>query len=305
MASSNVIVFSVQDETGTVSQLTLETAPNNPVQVGDTGIYAGYPDDGTSATFAPTFAELPFLVTQVLNSTQFSVDTTNLNMADWPAAGTIEWQTGSNISNPSTVFQIDGANAYISVQQFKNYCASRGYSYGTPTQTQIQQAIVQATDYLDQKYKYKGVKLLEIMGYSLYDANSVFVESWLAPYALPGISYLIPSTSTQSTQWPRQGVIDSNGNTVNGIPKQVIAACAELAMRQLNGTVLQPDYNPNVVTNGGVIQTQTNRVGPIETTTTYDTKLGLGFFPDFPQVTRMLAAAGLLINGGGGRTILR
>lgn len=300
-------IFSVQDETGTVTQLTVSPSPipAQHVAVGDTGIYSGYPDDGTSSTLTPVFNSLFFTVSQVLDDEHFSVSTTKANMADWPAFGTITWQTGANATETSTVIEIDGANAYISVAEFTKYHLARGNAVPAgATVPQIQSAIVQSTDYIDQKYRFSGVKLLQTIGNAIIDANSTFLESWLTPYALNGVSYLTPSTSTQSTEWPRQGVVDNNGDTVNGIPKAVKSACAELAIRALNGTKLQPDYDNGLVGAGGVVSSVTKKIGPLETVTAFDTKLGLGFFASFPQVDRLLSRAGLL-NSGGSRTVIR
>jgi hypothetical protein len=299
------VVFAIQDETGTVAQLTLLASPANPVAVGDTGIYAGVPDEGTDLFMTPVFNSLPFNVSGVLNSTQFSVETTNANMADWPANGMITWGTGANAGLNSTVSNIDGANAYINTTFMKTYHASRGNILpSTATTTAMQAAIVQATDYLDAKYRYKGIKLLQSIGNSIMDSNAVFLESWLTPYALNGISYLTPATTTQTTEWPRQGVVDFNGDTINGIPKQIMMACAELAIRVLNGVALQPDYDPTIVGAGGVASSITKKVGPLETVVSYDTKFGLGFFASFPIVDRMLGKAGLL-NNSGGRSVMR
>lgn len=299
-------IFSVQDETGTVTQLTVMPSPSpaQNVSVGDTGIYAGFPDDGTALSHAPVFNSLPFTVIQVLDNEHFSVGTTNGNMADWPAFGQITWVTGANIDEHSTVVEIDGANAYISVAEFTKYHQSRGNSTGNPSNAALQAAIVQATDYIDQKYRFSGIKLLQTFGTALMDANASFLEAWLTPYSLSGVSYLTPTTSKQSTEWPRQGVVDNSGDSVHGIPKAVKNACAELAIRVLNGVVLQPDYDPGLVGAGGVVSSITKKVGPLETVTSYDTKMGLGFFASFPIVDRMLSKAGLL-NSGGGRTVIR
>ncbi len=298
-------VYSVQDETGTVTQLTIDVALPTAVAVGDAGIYSGFPDDGTATFATPAFQELPFVVIQVLDTTHFSVSTNNANMADWPANGMISWTAGGNVSHTSTVDQIDGANAYITTTFLKDYHKSRGNAIpATATTSTMQQAIVQATDYLDQRYRYSGIKRLQSIGNSVLDANSVFLESWLTPYALNGVSYLTPTTTTQSTEWPRQGVVDFNGDTINGIPKQLKAACAELAIRVLNGTNLQPDYDPALVGAGGIVSSITKKIGPLEKIISYDTKLGIGFFASFPIVDRMLNKAGLL-SSGGGRTVIR
>jgi hypothetical protein len=298
-------VFSVQDETGTVAQLTLlaSPVPAVPVAVGDVGIYDGIPDDGV--TTLPSALALLFTVVQVLDPTHFSVNTRLANMADWPANGTITWQTGGNATATSTVTSIDGANAYISIDEFNSYHNSRGTNVATsPEDAALQAAIVRATDYLDQKYTFAGVKLLQSIGNAAIDANATLLESWLTPYVVNTVSLLTPTTSTQSTEFPRQGVTDLNGNTVNGIPKQIKQACAELALRVLNGVVLQPDYDPGLVGAGGIVQSVTKKIGPLETAITYDTKSGLGFFASFPQIDRMLSRGGLL-KASGGRSVIR
>jgi hypothetical protein len=304
---SQEIVFSVQDETGTVTQLTLDPSPSPSliISVGDTGTYTGVPDDGTDLEEGapPNAVAAPFTVVQVLDNEHFSIHTLNANLADWPAGGQIAWMTGENAGQTSNVFEIDGANAYIDEAFFLKYVNSRGYTLPTNfTMAGVQTAIVQATDYLDNRYRYKGIKLLQSIGTSVIDANVLFFESWLTPFAVVGASYLTPTTTTQTTEWPRQGAIDFNGDTVNGIPVQIQKACAELAFRALSGTALQPDYDPNIVGNGGVISTATQKVGPLETTTSYDTKFGLGFFATFPIVDRLLKP---LLHAGGNRTVLR
>lgn len=300
-------IFSVQDETGTVTQVTLLASPSpaQQIAVGDTGLYAGVPDDGTSTISTPAFQTLAFTVIQVLDNEHFSVGTVNANMADWPAFGVITWETGANATETSTVVEIDGANAYISEAEFAKYHLARGNAVPVGATSQaIRAAIVQGTDYIDQKYQFSGVKLLQSFGNPLVSVNSTYIESWLSPYALSTLPYLTPSTTTQSTEWPRQGVVDNNGDTVNGIPKAIKAACAELAIRVLNGTKLQPDYDPKIVSAGGVASSITKKVGPLETVTAFDTKFGLGFFASFPIVDRMLSRAGLL-KAGGGRTVIR
>jgi hypothetical protein len=300
-------IFSVQDETGTVTQLTIAPSPlpAQHISIGDTGIYAGYPDDGTSLTHAPTFQSLMFTVIQVLDDEHFSVSTNRANMADWPAFGQITWQTGANVTETAIVVEIDGANAYTDVAFFTKYHVSRGNAVPAgATVSAIQSAIVQATDYIDAKYTFSGIKLLQLIGNAGLDANATFLEAWLTPYALHGVSYLTPSTSKQSTAWPRQGVVDFNGNTVNGIPEAVRRACAELAIRVLNGVSLQPDYSSGIAAGGGVVSSVTKKVGPLETVTAYDTKFGLGFFASFPIVDRILRSAGLL-KAAGGRTTMR
>lgn len=302
-------VFCVQDETGTSTQLSILPSPSpavGPVAVGDVGLYEGYPDDGV-ANPAPTFQTVPFVVTAVLeDGYQFSVRAQNANMSDWPANGFITWQTGENVLEQSYVTGIDGANAYITPEEFAKYHNARGNSVPVgKTTADIRAAIVKSTDYLDQRYRYSGVKLLENMSNaaSAFATAGLLYQSWLTPYALVSSNYPVATTSNQTTQWPRQGVVDNNGNTVNGIPRAIKEACSELAIRVLNGTDLQPDFDPNLVGNGGIVKSVMKKVGPLETSITYDTVQGVGFFATFPQVSRMLSKAGILYAGGGRTTV--
>lgn len=299
-------VFSIQDETGTVAQLTIvNISPGITVSVGDEGTYTGIPDDGTDGWQIPPSASCPFTVVQTLNFTQFSINTTVQNLADWPRSGQIVWSTGANAGQTTTVTKVDGANSYMSEAEYMSYWASRGVDQSTVSATALQGALVQATDYIDQRYTFAGTKLVQKYGAAPIDANAVFLQPWLFPGSILNVmNPLTPASSSQSTQWPRQGVVDRNGLNVNGIPNPLKQAVAELAYRVLNGTVLQPDYDPTVVTNGAVVQSISKEVGPLKKTVTYDTKMGLGFFPDFPHVTRILRSAGLL-KAGGRRTVMR
>jgi hypothetical protein len=301
------VIFCIQDRTGTVAQLTLAAVPTHPVAVNDTGVLAGIqPWNGNEVS-------LEFTVGQVLNPTQFGITTALPNSAGpgqvlqsgWPETGTITWATGANALATSAVTQMVPANAYITPTFFKEYHTSRGNAYGAPTGTQLQQAIVQATDYLDQYYRFKGVKLLQFLSSGdILDPMLPFIDPWLSPFGFTTAAFYVPSTTQQSTEWPRQGVVDLNGDNVYAIPKQVAFACAELAFRQLSGTILQPDYDPTIVLDGAIIASYSQGVGPIKVSQTLDTKMGLGFFPDFPHITRLLAKGGLLV-AGGGHTIMR
>ena len=51
---------------------------------------------------------------------------------------------------------ITNSNAYISVTDFRTYWGDRGVSYGSLTNDQIQGYIVQATQYIDSRYAFKG-----------------------------------------------------------------------------------------------------------------------------------------------------
>lgn len=286
-------IFCVQDRTGTAAQLTIDVPTNFGIEVGDTGVYVGT----TVIDNEDKTVTLAFTVGQIMDDLNFGIYTKNVMQSGWPDSGVITWASGSNESTTSNVDSMVPANALITETFLINYLASRNRSLVLSlTSSQYQGAIVQGTDYLNQRYRYKGVKLLQFCAANR--DSFVFIDPWFSPWVFP-YSSLTGNYTQQQTEWPRQGCVDFNGDMVYGVPVPIQYACAELAMRQLSGTILQPDYDPNVVSNGAVLETVTKNIGPIQTTKTYDTKLGLGFFPDFPQVRRILQSAGLLTAGGG------
>jgi hypothetical protein len=261
------IVFCVQNYNGTAAQFSLGAAPASAVA-------------------------------------HFAVGTADLLGVGFPKTGTITWVTGANATTTSAMTLRHGANAYMTVAEFMSYHDSRGNTYAASPLDPIMFAIVKATDYLDQKYRFRGIKNLQKLGNPIIDPTMAFLDPFLSPFGIGSIPFMAPATSSQSTEWPRQGAVDLNGDMIMGIPQVLKFACAELAFRSLSGTNLQPDYDPALVGAGGIMESHTVQVGPIRETNTYDTKLGIGFFAPFPQVDRMLSKAGLLL-AGTGRTIIR
>ncbi len=309
-------VFCIQDRTGTAAQLTLEASPAlAPIELGDTGVYTGLNWDGVEIA-------LNFTVGQIIGPSDIGITTMtptggpgNVMQSGWPKVGFITWLTGSNSSDApesTIVTDMHPANAYTTVEYFLQYCNSRNIVVTSPSPIEpIQAAIVLSSDYLDQRYRFKGIKLLQFLSESAVDPMIGFIDPWLMPFGYLGggpagvwAGLFSPSTTAQRTQWPRQGVVDYSGDTVYGIPQVLKEAACELTWRSLSGVNLQPDYDPNLVgQGGGVAASVSKEVGPIKVTNTYDTKLGLGFFPDFPKVRRMLNQAGIIL-GGGGRSII-
>lgn len=305
-------IFCVQDRTGTAAQLVLEAALPSLPDVGDTGTYTGR--DYKGAIIA-----LDFTVGAVNDASNICITTMtptggpgDVTKSNWPKSGVITWLTGENVNvSPDTVvLKKHPANAYITPEFYIDYHASRGNNVAESPLDPIRYAIVKGTDYLNQKYRYKGLKLLQYLSSSALDPMLIYLDPWIIPASLgsagmgiPGRGFA-PAHTSQFTEWPRQGVVDFNGDSVYGVPQVIMEACAEAAIRVQNGTELQPDFDPDIAGGGGVIQSFTNKIGPIEESKTFDTKLGIGFFPDFPQIKRMLSKAGILA-AGGGRTIIR
>lgn len=306
-------IFCVQDRTGTAAQLVLDAVTTAGIEVGDTGVYTGRNYMGEAIS-------LNFTVGAVNDATNFCITTItptgapgDVTKSNWPKSGVITWLTGENaLTSPDStvVLRKHAANAYITEQFFFDYHAARGNPVAESPLDAVQYAIVKGTDYLNQKYRYKGNKLLQYLSNSSLDPLVVFIDPWIIPMGLGNAGIGIPSRgfgpshTSQFTEWPRAGVIDFNGDSVYGVPQVIMEACAEAAIRELNGLPLQPDYDSDFVGNGGIVTSFSNEVGPIRESRTFDTKLGIGFFPDIPQIRRMLSKAGILL-AGGGRTLIR
>lgn len=155
---------------------------------------------------------------------------------------------------------VDGANAYIDVAYMRSYCALRGLDLGVLTDDQLAVAIVQATDYEDNRWRFKGRQLL----------------------------------STQTTEWPREHVRNSRGDVVTGLPEALKKATAEYAFRAKDAR-LQADTLP---TGGQLVAGHTVKVDVIEESFTYSTTPGYTVFQEYPSADGILKAAGLVLLGG-------
>lgn len=156
---------------------------------------------------------------------------------------------------------IAGANAYMEVQEFKDYHTDRGNSYTSSNDTAIQKAIVKATDYLDQRFSFVGTRR---MG------------------------------REQSTEWPRNSARDRDGYYVNDIPPEVKEATAEYALRALTAELL---VDPDQDATGAKVQSKTEKVGPLEESTTYVSG-AVYSLPKYPVADQRLIKTGLTRRGG-------
>lgn len=160
---------------------------------------------------------------------------------------------------------VAGANAYITVEEFKTYHADRGNAFSSFTDPQIASAIVRATDYLDQRFSFVGQRL---------------------------------QGRDQSTEWPRYVARGRDDYAINGIPVEVKEAVAEYALRALSAA-LNPD--PERGGTGAAIAAKSESVGPISDSVTYVS--GSVFtLPKYPAADQRLIKAGLTRTGG---TVLR
>lgn len=93
----------------------------------------------------------------------------------------------------------------------------------------------------------------------------------------------------QPLSFPRRGLVDRDGNRVYGIPERLKWATAEYAVRaRATSTTLAPD--PLVDAYGGTITSLREKVGPLETATTYLPGSTVGTtLPVYPAADRLLA----------------
>lgn len=159
-----------------------------------------------------------------------------------------------------------GANAYPTVAEFKAYHDARGNSY-TTDDSLIEQAIIRATDYVDQRFRFRSTKLLQ----------------------------------AQTTAFPRVLFEDDDGFDVTGIPAALKNAVIEYSLRALAQPLFQDAPAPE---GGRVIDAITQKVDVLEQAITYAPSLGNGAFvmPAYPPADLMLQRAGLIIVG---RTLMR
>jgi hypothetical protein len=92
---------------------------------------------------------------------------------------------------------VTDANAYISVNEFKTYWGNKAVDISALTDPEIEGLIVAATQYIDQRYKYKGTPL---------------------------------AGRDQTTEFPRADLYDNYANVVEGVPREVKDACSEYAL---------------------------------------------------------------------------
>lgn len=111
-----------------------------------------------------------------------------------------EQETGSGSST---------SNSYGSVAGFKDYWTDRGTDYTSETDATIQSWLIQATEYIDTKYRFKG-------------------------YAI---------SSDQALLWPRSGMYDKNDYPIltNVIPPELINATYQLAAHVTDGLFIPDD----------------------------------------------------------------
>lgn len=150
------------------------------------------------------------------------------------------------------------ANAYVSAAAFKTYHDDRGNDRAGFGDSQIQRAIIRATDYLDQRFRFVGMK----------------------------------ERTEQRTQWPRIGAVDRDGRLRSGVPWEVEEACADYALIALRQT-LNP--TPARDDSGRTVVSRSETVDVISESVTFDG--GSYSLPKYPVADQKLKASGLVVSG--------
>ena len=157
---------------------------------------------------------------------------------------------------------VEGANAYASVQAFKDYWADRGGDYSAKTDEEIQAWIVQATQYIDIRFTYYGT-----------------------PLAGRG----------QTTEFPRENLYDENDNLVEGMPREVVSACLEYAKVAITNPL-----TTDMAGNASNISEKSEKVGPITKAVKYTggSAMGSGTFSVYQIADNLLKRSGFVSSIG-------
>jgi len=152
------------------------------------------------------------------------------------------------------------ANAYCSVQFFKDYHSDRGNTIpSTAGNKDIERAIVRASDYLDGRFNFIGEKV----------------------------------QTEQRLKWPRLDAEDRFSRVRFGVPHEVQEACADYALISLSST-LNP--TPTRDDTGRVVQSKFEKTDVLEERTVY-VDGGRFEMPRYPVADNKLKSSGLVVRG--------
>lgn len=151
------------------------------------------------------------------------------------------------------------ADSYVSVADFKTYHSARGNSWGSVTDSNIEAALVKATDYVDTRFTFKGRR----------------------------------ANLDQATQWPRAAAYDNDRRLLSGLPKALREAVSEYALRALSAPI-NPD--PLRDSRGQLVKSEDKKVGPLGKSISY---IDAGsVLPAYPVADSKIKAAGLIDTSG-------
>lgn len=154
--------------------------------------------------------------------------------------------------------QVSGANGYITVAFFRAYHTDRGVDLSSVIDADIETGIVRATDYMDTRWRYYGIR----------------------------------AQIRQTTEWPRYNISDVDNNPVYGVDIHVQRSCAEYALIALNAALNAP---PTRDATGQRIIAKTTQVGPILNSVRY---AGAAIFtePTYPIADGFMKRRGYIMS---------
>lgn len=145
---------------------------------------------------------------------------------------------------------VDGANSYITLEEFKAYHLARGNSLGTSSDLTIEAAIIRGTDFMDSVFQFIGYR----------------------------------QVPEQRTQWPRTDAIDDDGWVRFGIPIEVKEAAAEYGLVALNQPI---NPNPTPDPTGRLVTSHAVAAGPVSESFTFSGAALI--LPRYPAADRKIA----------------
>lgn len=143
---------------------------------------------------------------------------------------------------------LENANSYVDVAFADEYFADRGIAAWTGSDTVKQQALIRATDYVENRFNFKDA----------------------------------PFSEDQALHFP---TLDYETGLVAEMPVNLKKAVCEYALRALTAT-LAPD--PTVDDTGGRVIAKTEKVGPLEESTQYSESEPIQRFRPYPAADILL-----------------
>lgn len=148
---------------------------------------------------------------------------------------------------------LSGANAYVDVAFADAYFLERGNSNWTGAATDKEVALIVATEYADLRWRRR----------------------------LKGV----PLTRDQALEFPRAGLWDRYGRSLDAIPESWKKAVCEYAVQALSGTLMEES-----VVGGPAVKRKKTVVGPLTTEVEYATSATPKAFPKADLLVRPLLA---------------
>lgn len=139
---------------------------------------------------------------------------------------------------------IAGANSYSTVAEFLAYWLDRGEDFSTTATETLEAKLILGWQYTDSRFDYCGSRL---------------------------------NGRTQTTEFPRTGLEDCEGNEIEGIPYEIKNAQMEYAKRELDGVTLQDDSSQE-----GNIKRIKSKVDVLEEEIEYQPTLSGGEIKNYP-----------------------